>query len=32
MDKEEIELWECATCGLTGICSHCKIASDEIKK
>jgi len=26
-NKEEIELWECATCGSRGVCSHCKINS-----
>ena len=23
--ENEVELWECATCGLTGICAHCEL-------
>ena len=23
--KEEVELWECGTCGSTGRCVHCKL-------
>jgi len=29
--KEEVELWECGTCGSTGRCVHCQlnIENDE---
>ena len=27
--KEEIELWECSTCGLTGRCVHCQLTTEN---
>ena len=24
-DKNEMELWECSTCGSRGICAHCRL-------
>tara|TARA_A100001037_G_scaffold79513_1_gene71518 strand:+ start:16151 stop:16474 length:324 start_codon:yes stop_codon:yes gene_type:complete len=27
--EEDVELWECSTCGGTGICEHCKLSRNE---